>query len=98
MEENIFENDYFTLVDEEGNEYEFELIAHFEKDGQQYCAMTPVLEEGAPEPEELEYTLLKLVVEDGEQTLITIDDGDELDDVADYFDDYFTQEIDYDNN
>ena len=97
MDEKIFDNDYFTLTDEDGNEYEFELIGYFEKDGQQYCAMTPVREEGAPEPEETEYTLLKLVVENGEEVLVTIDDDDELDDVADYFDDLLMQEIDYDN-
>ncbi len=98
MDEKIFENDFFTLTDEDGNEYEFELIGYFEKDGQQYCAMAPVKEDGTPEPEEIEYTLLKLVVENGEEMLVTIDDDDELDDVADYFDDLLMQEIDYDNN
>ena len=37
-------------------------------------------------------------VENGEEILATIDDDDELDDIADYFDDLFSQEIDYDNN
>ena len=32
----------------------------------------------------------------GEEMLVTIDDDDEFDDVADYFDDILTQEIDYD--
>ena len=34
--------------------------------------------------------------EDGEEMLVSIDDDDELDNVADYFDDLFSQEIDYD--
>ena len=34
--------------------------------------------------------------ESGEATLVTIDDDEEFDDVADYFDDLFSEEIDYD--
>ena len=44
----------------------------------------------------LEYTILKSVMEDGEEMLVSIDDDDEFDDVADYFDDLFSSEIDYD--
>ena len=44
-----------------------------------------------------EYTILKAVIEDGEENLVTIDDDDEFDDVADYFDDMLSEEIDYDN-
>ena len=40
--------------------------------------------------------ILKGVIENGEETLISIDDDDEFDDVADYFDDLFSEEIDYD--
>ena len=34
--------------------------------------------------------------ESGDATLVTIDDDEEFDDVADYFDDLFSEEIDYD--
>ena len=40
--------------------------------------------------------ILKAIIEDGEETLISIDDDDEFDDVADYFDDLLADEIDYD--
>ena len=40
--------------------------------------------------------ILKGVVENGEESLVSIDDDDEFDDVADYFDDLFSEEIDYD--
>ena len=96
MEENIFENDYFTLTDEDGNEIEFELIGQCEKDGNQYFAMIPV-EHDANTPEDVcEYVILKLATEDGEEVLVTVDDDEELDNIADYFDDLFTQELDYD--
>ena len=97
MEDNILENDYFTLTDEEGNEIEFELIAQCERNGQQYLAMIPVEDEENNDSDVCEYIILKVAEEDGEEVLVTVDDDDELDDVADYFDDLFTQEIDYDN-
>ena len=94
--ENIFENDYFTLTDEDGNELEFELIGRCERNGKQYFAMIPV-EEEEKETDVYEYVVLKLDTVDGEEMLVTIDDDEELDDIADYFDDLFSQEIDYDN-
>ena len=96
MDENIMDNDFFTLTDEEGNEIEFELVAECEKDGNKYFAMIPVEDEKANDGDVCEYIVLKLVEEDGEEVLVTIDDDDELDDIADYFDDLFSQEIDYD--
>lgn len=96
MAENIFENDYFTLTDEDGNEIEFELIGRCERNDKQYFAMIPVTDE-EPEGDIYEYVILKLDTVDGEEMLVTVDDDDELDDIADYFDDLFSQEIDYDN-
>ena len=93
---NIMENDYFTLTDEEGNEIEFEMIAQCERDGEKYFAMIPVADDEGNDGDICEYIILKLAVEDGEEVLVTIDDDDELDDIADYFDDLFSQEIDYD--
>ena len=93
---NIMENDYFTLTDEEGNEIEFEMIAQCERDGEKYFAMIPVADDENNDGDICEYIILKLAEEDGEEVLVTIDDDDELDDIADYFDDLFSQEIDYD--
>ena len=45
------------------------------------------------------YVILKLEKEEnGEEFLVSVDDDDEFDDVADYFDDYLAEEIDYDDN
>ena len=94
MEENM-SNEYYTLTDEEGNEIEFELIGQCEYEGANYYAMIPV---GSDEKDDVcEYTILKSVMEDGEEMLVTVDNDEELDDIADYFDDLFSQEIDYDN-
>lgn len=97
MENNAQNNEVeiYTLQDEEGNEHEFELIGTCEKNGTTYYAMVPAGEE-SDESEEVGYVILKGVVEDGEETLITIEDDEEFDSIADYFDDLFASEIDYD--
>lgn len=86
----------YTLTDEDGNEVQFELVGACEFKGTQYYAMIPVEDSGKENEEYCEYVILKAVVENGEEILVTIDDDDEFDDVADYFDDILTQEIDYD--
>ncbi len=96
IEETEGEVEVITLTDEDGNETDFEFIAEYEKDGNHYYALIPAEEEPS-ESDVCEYIILKLAVEDGEEVLVTIDDDDEQDDVADYFDDLFSQEIDYDN-
>ena len=95
MDENMMSN--VILTDEDGNEIEFEVLAQHEKNGQTYFAMIPADEnEGADDV--LEYVVLKLAIDDdGEEILVTVDDDDELDDIADYFDDLFSSELDYDN-
>ena len=83
MADEIFNGDeIFTLTDEDGNESDFALIGQKEIDGVLYLALVP---DG--EAESGEYVILKVVTEDGEEILVTIDDDDEFDRVADIFDD-----------
>ena len=97
MEEQQNEREFYTLTDEQGNESEFELIGAAEYKGNQYYAMIPA---GAEQKEDefCEYVILRLDKdENGEEMLVTIDDDDEFDDVADIFDDQFSEEVDYDS-
>ena len=94
-EKEMNEVEIYTLQDEEGNEHEFELIGTCEKNGIKYYAMISV-EDAEKNNDVCEYTILKTIVENGEESLGTIDDDDEFDDVADYFDDMFASEIDHD--
>lgn len=96
MDENMMADEYYTLTDEEGNEMKFELIAKAELKGTQYYAFVPADEAERDDDGILEYTILKAVDEDGEEMLVSVDDDEEFDDVADYFDDLFSEEIDYD--
>lgn len=86
-----FEQEIFTLTDEDGNESDFELIGSLEVDGVDYVALIPV--EGTDD----EYVILKLAEdENGDEMLVTIDDDDEFDKVADAFEDEFMGDIDHD--
>ena len=97
MEENKenYESMILTLTDEEGNEIEFEVIAECERNGQHYVAMIAVEDEDN-NSDAIEYVILKMTKDGDEDVFVTVDDDDELDDVADYFDDLFSQETDYD--
>ena len=96
MDENMMSDELYTLTDEDGNELKFELIGKAELKGVQYYAFVPADEDS--DGEFCEYVILKAVVENGEENLVTIDDDDEFDDVADYFDDMLSDEADYDLN
>ncbi len=87
---------YITLTDENGKELEFEVIGEAELDGVTYYAMVPA---GEAEDNEgiIEYVLLKKEQdENGEDLFITLDDEDEFEKVANYFDELFDSEVDYD--
>ena len=97
MNENQNEREFFTLVDEDGKELEFELIGQAELNGINYYAMIPANAAEQPEDGFCEYVILRVETdENGDSTLVTVDDDDEFDDVADQFDDMFSEEIDYD--
>jgi uncharacterized protein YrzB (UPF0473 family) len=92
-DEEMEEIEYYTLTDEDGNESQFELIGEAEIDGVTYYALTELDEEGNQVSDE--YVVLRLESEGDEDVLVSIDDDDEFEKVADYFDDEFS-DIDYD--
>ena len=75
-----FGNNYVVLTDEDGNEVEFEHIDTVEVDGETYMAFIPA--ELAVD-EEAEVVILKVVEEDGEEVLVSVEDDDEADRVLD---------------
>ena len=73
-------DDFITLTDEEGTEYELEVLSEVEYNGARYLALIPADSE---DDAELEVCVLKCVTEDGEEILVTVDDDDELQAVYD---------------
>jgi uncharacterized protein YrzB (UPF0473 family) len=86
-----FETESVTLTDEDGVEKNFDIIGTLELDGNTYFALVDA------ESDEDEYIILKSVIdENDDEILITIDDDDEFDRVADAFDNELMSEYDYD--
>ena len=75
-----FGSDFMTIVDEDGQEYELEILSTLEYNGYTYLAVIPA---GADDGESLEVSILKSVEEDGESILCAIEDEDELQGVND---------------
>ena len=77
-------DDFVTITDEEGNSYEVERVSEedIEYEGKTYRAFLPV---GENEDEIYELILFRVVEEDGEELLETIDDDDEAEAVYEKF-------------
>ena len=73
-------SDFMTIIDEDGTEYELEVLTSIEYNGETYLAVIPAT--GENEEPELEVSILKSVEdEDGEPVLCAIEDAQELEDV-----------------
>ena len=79
--ENQFGSDFITITDDEGNEFELEVLSTLEWYGNSYLAVIPA--EEALEELQLEVSILKSLEEDGESTLCVIEDEQELQAVYD---------------
>ncbi len=77
--EDQYGSDFITIVDEDGTEYELEVLTTLEYNGSSYMAVVPA---GDGE-EDLEVSILKSVEEDGEDILCAIEDETELQAVYD---------------
>lgn len=74
--EDEYGSDFITIVDEDGTEYELEVLSTLEQDGCTYLAVIPAgSDDGAAD---LEVSILKSVEEDGEPILCAIEDQQEL--------------------
>lgn len=79
------EQDYganiISITDEDGVEYELEVLSSVTYRGAEYLALTPA--DADENAEELEVSILKSVTEDGDPILIAVEDEDELNTVYD---------------
>ena len=72
-------SDFITIVDDDGKEYELEVLSTLEYNGCTYMAVIPA--EGSQDTLELEVSILKSTEDNGELLLCTIDDEQELETV-----------------
>jgi len=85
-------SDFITIVDEDGTEYELEVLSTLEYNGETYLAVVPAGE--SLEEFQLEVSILKSVEEDGESILCAIEDEQELEAVYDLIMDSLYEEED----
>ena len=76
--EDQYGSDYITIEDEDGVEYELEVLTTLDYNGSTYLAVVPA---DSGDAENLEVSILKSVEEDGEEILCAIEDEEELETV-----------------
>lgn len=97
-EMNEFTPELFELIDKHGNKRCFELVDAVEMNGEQYFAMFPAIEDEDFLNANLELVILKVVDENGEEVLASIDDDDEFQEISQYFMKDIENVYDYDDD
>lgn len=69
-------SDFITIADEDGNEYELEVLTTLEYNGSTYLAVIPASD--GDDPQDLEVSIFKSIEEDDEPILCAIEDEAEL--------------------
>ena len=85
-------SDFLTIVDDDGNEYELEVLSTLEYNGSTYLAVIPAAESALEL--ELEVSILKSTEENGESILSVIEDEAEMEAVYDLIMDSLYEEED----
>ena len=83
-------SDFITITDEDGTEYELEVLSTLEYNGNTYMAVIPAAD--SQDALQLEVSILKSVEEDGQPILCAIEDQEELEAVYDLIMDALNEE------
>lgn len=90
-------DDFVVLIDEDGEEVEFEHLDTIELDGNEYVVLLPLEEDEEAEEETDEVVILKVEHgAEGEDSFATIEDEDELTRVFEEFKTRMEDEYDFD--
>ena len=92
---NEFEPDLISLIDDDGTEYQFEILDVIEHDGRTFFALCPNFDD----PEEAlnddgEYMIMEQILEDEEPMLAEVEDDSLLDYLASVFEEHFEELFD----
>ena len=78
-----FGNDFITIIDDDGQEFELEILDSMDYNGSTYVAFLPAnMDENDPD---YGLVILRSVIENGEELCESVDDEDELNDVYEHF-------------
>ncbi len=85
MSEN-YGNNLVSVLDEEGNEHQFELLDAIETDEGRYVALLPIYTEAeAALEDDGELVILEVVNDNGDDLLVPIEDDEVFESIADAF-------------
>lgn len=97
FDNDMYESNLISLLDDEGNEYEFEIIEELDYQDRHYYALMPLFDMPDDEQEDSEnvYMIFEDIIdENGEPQLAEIDDEALLDTLAELFEEKFDEEFD----
>lgn len=80
-----YESGIVTVLDQDGNQHRFELLDAIETDDGRFVALIPVYEDTSDDADDCELIILSVATENGEDTLVTIEDEKLFDEIADIF-------------
>ncbi|NBJ88373.1 DUF1292 domain-containing protein [Acutalibacter sp. 1XD8-36] len=87
-----FEADLITLIDDEGQEHEFEIIDELETDDGHFMALVPTRQDPEDMASDAEtYYIFEVIEEDGEEQLQELEDDELLDRLAEIFETRFNE-------
>ena len=87
-----FEADLITLIDDEGQEHEFEIIDELETDDGHFMALVPTRQDPEDMASDAEtYYIFEVIEEDGEDQLQELEDDELLDKLAEIFETRFNE-------
>ncbi len=83
-----FGNDIVSVIDDEGNEHQFEVLDAIETDEGRYVALLPVYTEAEAAIEgDGELVILEVVNDEGDDLLVPIEDDEIFENIAGIFED-----------
>ena len=87
-----FGNNIVSVLDDEGNEHQFELLDAIETDDGRYVALLPIYSEAEDAIEDDgELIILEVVNHEGEDILIPIEDEERFDEIAEIFEERLSE-------
>ncbi len=95
LDNEMYDANLISLVDDEGNEYEFEILEELEYEDKHYYALMPLFElpDEDGDPESTYMIFEDILDENNEPQLAEIDDDALLDTLAELFEEKFDEAL-----
>jgi len=87
-----FGNNIVSVLDDEGNEHQFELLDAIETDDGRYVALLPIYSDAEAAIEgDGELVILEVVNDEGEDLLVPIEDDETFEEIAEIFEERLSE-------